>query len=116
MSEIFKKHFLEILLFFLIFVTIFIRSLKNPNPAIKTKRSVIMRILDSLGSVFIGCSVGISIYIGSLYFTDNQYNYLGFLVGYLVGSLGEKFINVIDLKIGDILIKAVNSYLDRFKK
>lgn len=115
MSEILKKHFLEFLLFFLIFITIFIRSLKNPNEFNK-KRSIPMRILDSLGSVFIGCSVGISIYIGSLYFTDNQYNYLGFLVGYLVGSLGEKFINIIDLKIGDILIEAINSYLERFKK
>lgn len=115
MSGILKKHFLEFLLFFLIFITIFIRSLKNPSELNK-KRSIPMRILDSLGSVFIGCSVGISIYIGSLYFTDNQYNYLGFLVGYLVGSLGEKFINIIDLKIGDILIEAINSYLERFKK
>lgn len=115
MNDIFKKHFLELLLFFLLFVTIFIRTLKNPHAEDK-ERSIFMRVLDSLGSVFIGCSVGISIYIGSLYFTNDNYNYIGFLVGYLVGSLGEKLMNVLDLKLADVLMETLRAYLERFKK
>lgn len=114
MNEFVRKYLLEIFLVVLIAITVLVRTLRNPKRYEQdSKRPIWMQCLDILGSVCIGCSVGIAIFIGAMYFTGSENSYLGFLAGYLLGSLGEKILNVLDLKFGDFLTEFIHAVFNR---
>lgn len=114
MSEFVRKYILEIFLVCLIAITVLVRTLKNPKRyAEEAQRPIYLQVLDIIGSISIGCSVGIAIFIGTVYFTNSQDNYLGFLLGYLLGSLGEKILNVLDLKFSDFLTEFLESVIHK---
>lgn len=114
MNEFVKKYILEIFLILLIAVTVLVRTLRNPKRyALDAQRPTWLQCLDVLGSVCIGCSVGIAIFIGAMYFTGSENSYLGFLAGYLLGSLGEKILNVLDLKFGDFLTEFIQALINK---
>lgn len=116
MSEFVKKYLLEIFLIVLIAITVLVRTLKNPKRyAQEAGRPIYLQCLDIIGSISIGCSVGIAVFIGTVYFTASQDNYLGFLLGYLLGSLGEKILNVLDLKFSDFLAEFIESLINRIR-
>lgn len=101
-----KKYTVEILLISIIILTVFIRTMKQ-------KRFKFSAVIGALSSAVIGACVGISVYIGTTYIISSTP--LSFLIGYLTGSLGERLLDVLDLKFADIVDRTIDKFLKKDK-